>query len=217
MPTSELTRIVEIVENWASTDADGIDDLDALCQIASVLSIEVQPRATTPVLADSARTASVGPIDFLVDGTIRLNTGVYTLNAPLEFMSKDGAVWNGMEYKPLPDLASSKCDKCEHNNVRFDGRCVHVFWKETPFEATPEVCGCKCEFSASGVVDEQTYANGVDDAQYIVVEALRGTCENYIATNRALEITDAAIRALKQTRQGLGLAAARTATEKESN
>lgn len=52
----------------------------------------------------------------------------------------------------------------------------------------------------SGEAEQCTYVDGVNDAQYIVVEALRGTRENFIPTNRALEIADAAIKALKQGR-----------------
>lgn len=42
-----LTRIEEIISDWASGDSDGIDDLDALCRIAEVLDIEVEARVGT--------------------------------------------------------------------------------------------------------------------------------------------------------------------------
>ena len=36
-----LDRIEEIVRNWAQSETDRIDDLDALVQIADILDIEV--------------------------------------------------------------------------------------------------------------------------------------------------------------------------------
>ena len=39
-----LERIQSIMEYWADGESDAIDDLDALCQIAEVLGIEVQAR-----------------------------------------------------------------------------------------------------------------------------------------------------------------------------
>ena len=39
-----VAQIQAIMEYWADGDSDGIDDLDALCQIAEVLGIEVQAR-----------------------------------------------------------------------------------------------------------------------------------------------------------------------------
>lgn len=38
----------DIVERWASSDPDAIDDLDALCRIAEVLDVEVKERNATP-------------------------------------------------------------------------------------------------------------------------------------------------------------------------
>jgi hypothetical protein len=40
----KLAQIERIVSEWASGDADGIDDLDALCRIAEVLDVEVEAR-----------------------------------------------------------------------------------------------------------------------------------------------------------------------------
>lgn len=42
--SEKFEAIKEIVTDWASSDPDGIDDLDALCQIAAILDIEVEAR-----------------------------------------------------------------------------------------------------------------------------------------------------------------------------
>ena len=43
-----LARIETIIEDWASDDSDAIDDLDALCQIADILGVEVEARTENP-------------------------------------------------------------------------------------------------------------------------------------------------------------------------
>lgn len=42
----KLATIEHIITNWASGDADALDDLDTLCQVAEVLDIEVQSRVS---------------------------------------------------------------------------------------------------------------------------------------------------------------------------
>jgi hypothetical protein len=42
--SDKLAEIETIVSDWAESDPDGIDDLDALCQIAAILDIEVEAR-----------------------------------------------------------------------------------------------------------------------------------------------------------------------------
>ena len=44
MNAEQASQITSIMEEWASDDSDAIDDLDALCQIAEVLGIEVKSR-----------------------------------------------------------------------------------------------------------------------------------------------------------------------------
>ena len=39
--SDKLAEIEEIVRNWAESETDRIDDLDALVQIADILDIEV--------------------------------------------------------------------------------------------------------------------------------------------------------------------------------
>lgn len=41
---AELAEVKTIVTDWADSNPDGIDDLDALCHLAELLNIEVQAR-----------------------------------------------------------------------------------------------------------------------------------------------------------------------------
>ena len=45
---NQLSQIRTIIEDWASDDSDEIDDLDALCQIADLLGVEVEARTENP-------------------------------------------------------------------------------------------------------------------------------------------------------------------------
>lgn len=41
----KLAQIEQIISDWAESDSDHIDDLDALCKIAEILDIEVEAKA----------------------------------------------------------------------------------------------------------------------------------------------------------------------------